>query len=244
MKRRRALPIAAFACCVGVAAPASGLPTHHANQRHSCTSPKGAKVIAKDPRAVIVRVDRPQRHGEVLITHEWRYCVRRTGRFTHLVQQASYHDGFGNVVEVRGVVLAGDYAAYATQTTPHGGRYNALPMGTVSVRDLVHGRTRTDHLSRAGTCDIFSLRVASDATAAWILAPCPIADPVTTQQTWVVQAVDSSGRSITLDSATVAITSTNPFANLQLSCQANCRPGRTAFAFWTDTGVDRALTVP
>jgi len=209
--------------------------------------PGGAVVVGRDSRVVLVRLGASDRNG-TLIRREWRYCVQGTGVFKTLVLDASYDEGYGDVVQVDGVQLAGTYAAFATTTVANGGRYDAVPRAAVRVRNLIAGRTQGVDIEQFGACEIHGLVLASSGTAAWItdcvLSPTP---PAVASLTSLVQAFDdSNGRSSTLDTNTTTTSPlVDPYANLQLQqCLAGCAPHGATIAWWTTNGPWRSHPVP
>jgi hypothetical protein len=190
-----------------------------------------------------------RRRNETLINREWRYCVHGTGVFKTLVLDASSDDGYGNVVHVEGVQLAGAFAAFATTTVANGGRYDAVPRAAVGVRNLTAGRTHGVDIEQFGACEIHGLVLASSGTAAWI-TDCVLsaAPPAASSLTSLVQAFDDgNGRSATLDThtTTTPYPLADPFANLRLHrCRGGCLPRGATIASWTTNGGRRSHPAP
>ena len=217
-----------------------------AKRARACAVPAGAQLVAKDPRVVVIRVDEHDQTTAfgATISEAWRYCIKGVGRWPLLARDATYDGGSGNIVEVGQVVLAGTNVAYTSTTTPSGGRYNALPVWTIEVRNAINGRTASIELPHV--CGVTTLVLAADGIAAWQLAAC-VPQPIgRSSWAYAIQALDSwNGKLTTLASTRPSVYAIDPFAHLSIaSCGARCAPtGRGALVSWTVNGTAATGTV-
>lgn len=241
-KRSRLLaPVAAgvLLCVLSVPATASSRASASRAKPH-CTIPRGWRLVAKDPQAMIVTgtvtpfdagEDRHERDPQ------WRYCLWRAGRMKVLVTDSGLPADRKDTTYADAVSLAGRYAAYYVWGEYGGGRYGDW-FGDVYVVDLQSGLTT----SGAASCCSNPVKLLLSATgvALWQVWS------YTTGAAWLVEALSArTGTVSTLDQASTTplpplsyAPGPTPFADLQLQrCAAGCTPAGATFAWWTKDGV-------
>ena len=238
------------------------------NRRHvnSCAVPRGARVVAQNSKVRIIALNNP-RPGNPDIKREWRYCLRGKGRgFRTLVDAAANGGGYGDIVDVGPMVLAGAYVSYSTETTASGGRYGNNPVGVLYVRDLTTGKSESDSVDcgltpantisfcAVGPTDYYCsasfcgagppvLILSPDGVAAWDAEhKCVYQNAAAWRPcAWAIQVLDGrTGWQAVLDRLPTSQDQylSDPFANLGLyECTAGCSSTDQLIATWTDNGV-------
>jgi hypothetical protein len=140
--------------------------------------------------------------------------------------------------------LAGTYIAYTSTTIANGGRYDAVPAGTISIRNALTGKTSSVNPLRA--CGFAALAVATDGIGAWQANACVALPAGGTIGGYVIRALDSrNGTITTLASTGLSTYAIDPFAHLSVaSCRTRCtRIRRGAPVSWTVNGTRATRSV-
>jgi hypothetical protein len=268
ISRAVGLPFLLLAFLSGSAADAKPVASKSAPIKN-CMVPRGATIVAQDSIVLIITLN-----GRYVtnpdIKQEWRYCVRGKGhRFRVLVDAAAYYGGYGDIVDVGPITLAGAYVAYSTETTASGGR-GSNPVGMLYVRNLVRGTMESEFLDcgltaswtisfcAVGPTNYYRaidstgppvLILSSNGLAAWDAEQECVYPPGNSWGpcAWTVQVLDGhTGWRAVLDRLPLNQGQylPDPFANLQLGeCVAGCQSPGQITASWTDNGAAKSAPV-
>lgn len=204
-------------------------------QRPRCAMAKGWRVVARDQMAVVAQG--PGIGPDGTPAPAWRYCTRSNGRLRLLVQESDmggvgsheFPDG------VFGVKLAGRFVSYAATAEYRG----ANLVRWVSIVDTQTNRRTKSADGQEGTVPS-ALLLSPTGWAAWIWVVSSSAGG----QTGEVRALNTGGRAVLLDSASVGSPVSDDLANLQLyRCLAGCAPTTTVVG-WTHDGASRYARLP
>jgi hypothetical protein len=198
--------------------------------------------VAQDAEARLVVLDRERHVGETDIKREWRFCWRKTGGYHTLVIDASYGGGYGDIVQVWQVALAGPWAAWTTTDVASAGRYGSTPRPAASIRNLGGGKANVTRAGTYGACGIHDLALAQTGIAAW-QTDCHL--PSTSRTTYAVQAANGHSRtSATLDTEATTF-GPDPFSAIQIRrCQTRCSRQSQSTVRWKRNGVWRSASAP
>ena len=149
------------------------------------------------------KVDRTDQNG-TSIGRQWRYCLRRSGRFRDLVEDVSYSDGYGDIISVGQLILSGTYVAIYTTIEEGGGRYGC---GTeMTLDDVSTGKSTNLFGSACGPGGLDSFLLSSRGFASWHVTYYPIP----TYSALLDVSCPSVSLCVAVDFAGNVLTSSNP----------------------------------
>lgn len=241
---RKALMVAAGLIGLGMLLNAASAPAARTRRVALCAVPAHARLVAQSSAARIVVYDQHRiTKNDTDIIREWQFCSRASRGYHVLVDDASYAGGFGDIVHVDQVVLAGSWAAWTTTALASGGRYGVLPSLTASARELASRNATEVQVKRDGTCGASDLVLTPAGVAAWVAASCGSVSPPVAAS-WTVQVEDGrTRRNATLDFQQSS--GTDPFAHLELfQCLAGCAPHGRTTVWWQRDGAWASAAAP